>query len=288
MEAGAEELYQEIELLKAEISRLRKSLHQLTPPLSVVLKRRGFIIYKKEPREDLMVPDGKFLDGYYEMLKKYSFRLFLRDIIKHQPSFTAAQVVRYATREVTQEYITYLSGIGLIASVDNAYILANGPIKSFGTTLEWFVAECLMRELSTEAVWGVKMKRPAIGGDYDLLAKIDGSILYMEIKSSPPKQIYQSEVKAFLDRVYYLAPEMSVFFMDTELRMKDKMVPMFEDEFRRRFTAPPEVRRMEKELFEIVGISGDTPKIFIINAKDSIVHNVEKVLAAYFRRYKIK
>ncbi len=43
---------------------------------------------------------------------------------------------------------------------------------------------------------------------------------------------------------------------------------------------------MEKELFEIVGITGDMPKIFIINAKDSIVHNVEKVLAAYFRRYK--
>jgi len=286
VEAEVKELYQEIELLRAEISRLRKSLNELTPPLSVVLKRRGFIIYKKEPREDLIVPDEKFLDGYYQMLKKYSFRLFLRDIIKHQPSFTAAQVVRYATREVTQEYIAYLLKIGLIAGGDNAYSLIKGPIKSFGTTLEWFVAEFFRRDLSTEAVWGVKMKRPAIGGDYDLLAKIDGSILYMEIKSSPPKQIYQSEVKAFIDRVYYLAPEISIFFMDTELRMKDKMVPMFEDELRRRFTTPPEVKRMEKELFEIVGQTCSMPKIFIMNAKDSIVQNVEKALAAYFRRHK--
>ena len=286
MEAEVKELYQEIELLRAEISRLRKSLNELTPPLSVVLKRRGFIIYKKEPGEDLIVPDEKFLDGYYQMLKKYSFRLFLRDIIKHQPSFTAAQVVRYATGEVTQEYIAYLLKIGLIAGGDNAYSLIKGPIKSFGTTLEWFVAEFFRRDLSTEAVWGVKMKRPAIGGDYDLLAKIDGSILYMEIKSSPPKQIYQSEVKAFIDRVYYLAPEISIFFMDTELRMKDKMVPMFEDELRRRFTTPPEVKRMEKELFEIVGQTCSMPKIFIMNAKDSIVQNVEKALAAYFRRHK--
>lgn len=286
MEAEVKELYQEIEFLRAEISRLRKSLHELTPPLSVVLRRRGFIIYKKEPREDLMVPNEKFLDGYYEMLKKYSFRLFLRDIIKNQPLFTAAQVARYATKDVTQQYIAYLSKINLVARQDDSFILLKGPIKSFGTTLEWLMAEFFKRELAVEAVWGVKIKRPAIGGDYDLLAKIDGSILYMEIKSSPPKQIYQGEVKAFLDRVYDLAPGIAVFFVDTELRMKDKMVPMFEDELRRRFTAPPEVKRMEKELFEIVGISGDMPSIFIINAKDSIILNVEKVLAAYFRRHK--
>ena len=288
MEAEVKELYHEIEILRAEISRLRKSLHELTTPLSVALKRRGFIIYKKEPRDDLLVPDEKFLDGFYEMLKKYSFRLFLRDVIKHQPLFTPAQVARYATKDVTQEYIAYLAEINLVARQDDSFILLKGPVKSFGTTLEWLMAEFFKRELAAEAVWGVKMKRPAVGGDYDLLAKVDGAILYMEIKSSPPKQIYQSEVKAFLDRVYSLAPEISVFFMDTELRMKDKMVPMFEDEMSRRFTTPPEVKRMEKELFEIVGITGDMPKIFIINSKDSIIQNVEKVLAAYFRRYKIK
>ncbi len=279
-----EGLYKELELLRAEVKRLRKSLRDLTPSLSVLLRRRGFSVYRKESPDDLLVPDEKFLDEYYEKLKKYSFRLFLRDVIKHQPLFTSAQVIHYSTKEVTQEYIAYLLEIGLIAPKNDAYALAKGPVRSFGTTLEWFVAESLKRELSTEAVWGVKIKRPAIGGDYDLLAKIDGAILYMEIKSSPPKQIYTSEVKAFLDRVYDLAPEIAIFLVDTELRMKDKMVPMFEEELKSRFSPPPEVKRMEKELFEIAVTTTDMPKIFIINAKDTIIQNIEKILAAYFRR----
>lgn len=275
------ELNEEVAFLKSEIKRLRKSLNELTPSLSALLKRRGFRIYKKEPSGDLLIPEKKFIDGYYEMLKRYSFRLFLRDVIKHQPIFTLQQVTRYATQEVTGEYINYLVKIGLAEAENTFYRLQKGPIRSFGETLEWFLAEIFKREFSTEAIWGVKMKRPMVGGDYDLLAKIDGSILYMEIKSSPPKQVYHKEISAFLDRVYDLMPEIAIFFMDTELRMKDKMVPMFEDELNIRFSEPPEVSRIEKELFEV---KTERPRIFIINAKDSIIRNMEKVLSVYFRR----
>lgn len=275
------ELNEEVAFLKSEIKRLRRSLNELTPSLSALLKRRGFRIYKKEPSDDLLIPEKKFIDGYYEMLKRYSFRLFLRDVIKHQPIFTLQQVTRYATKEVTGEYINYLVKIGLAEAENTSYRLQKGPIKSFGETLEWFLAEIFKREFSTEAIWGVKMKRPMVGGDYDLLAKIDGSILYMEIKSSPPKQVYHKEISAFLDRVYDLMPEIAIFFMDTELRMKDKMVPMFEDELTIRFSEPPEVSRIEKELFEV---KTERPRIFIINAKDSIISNMEKVLSVYFRR----
>jgi hypothetical protein len=133
-------------------------------------------------------------------------------------------------------------------------------------------------EFSTEAIWGIRFKRPGVGGDYDLIAKVDGSILYMEVKSSPPKQIYQNEITAFFDRVTDLSPEISIFFVDTELRMKDKIVLMFEEELKRRNASPPQVVRIEKELFQ----TGD--RIFIINAKDSIAANIEKVMSWYFRR----
>jgi hypothetical protein len=213
------------------------------------------------------------------MLKKYSFRLFLRDVIKHQEVFTEKDVTRYATAEVTKDYIEYLLGTGLLERAGGrAFRLAKRPVKSFGETLEWFLAQIFTREFSTQAIWGVKFKRPRVGGDYDLIAKINGSLLYMEVKSSPPKQIYAKEVTAFLDRVLDLAAEMAIFFMDTELRMKDKIVPMFEDELRRRHAPPPEVKRMEKELFQI------SHRIFIINAKESIAGNIEKALGWYFRR----
>lgn len=270
----------EISLLKEEIKRLRKRLNELTPTLNVLLKRRGFKIYKKEPSEDLLIPEKPFIDEYYEMLSKYSFRLFLRDVIKHQPLFSAQDVTRYSTKEVTDQYISFMIKIGLVEKVKENYRLKKTPIKSFGETLEWFVAEIFKREFASEVVWGVKIKRPGVGGDYDLLAKIDGSILYMEIKSSPPKQIYQNEISAFFDRIFDLVPEIAIFFLDTELRMKDKIVPMFEEEFSKRFESSPEITRMYKELFEV---SIDKPKIFIINAKDSIKNNIERVLAKFFR-----
>jgi len=264
--------------LHEEIKRLRKSLSELTPSLEVLLKRRGFRIYKKEPSEDLLLPDSRFRAGFYEMMKKYSFRLFLRDVIKHQNFFRLEDVTRFATSEVTQVYLEYITDIGLVEKESDAYKLSRGPIKSFGETLEWFVSEVFHREFATEAIWGIRFKRPGVGGDYDVISKVDGIILYMEIKSSPPKQIYQNEISAFFDRVNDLLPEISMFFVDTELRMKDKIVLMFEEELKKRYPEPPKVTRMEKELFQILD------KIFIINAKDSIAANIEKVLSWYFRR----
>src|SRR4030043_266291 len=268
----------ESQSLRDEIKRLRKSLSELTPPLDVLLKRRGFRIYKKEPSEDLLLPENKFVSSFYEMMKKYSFRLFLRDVIKHQIFFRLENVTRYATSEVTKDYVEYLRSTGLAEKLSGGFRLSLEPIKSFGETLEWFVAEIFKKEFAAEAIWGIRFKRTMVGGDYDLIAKVDGAILYMEIKSSPPKQIYQNEISAFFDRVSDLSTEISIFFVDTELRMKDKIVLMFEDELKNRYVHPPEVMRIEKELFQI------WDKMFIINAKDSIPHNIEKVLSWYFRR----
>ncbi len=257
--------------------RLRASLNLLTPRIDILLKRRGFTVYKKEPSEDRLIPSKKYLHSYFQMLHKYSFRLFLRDVIKHQGSFTLEQVTRYATPEVTRDYLDYLISIKLIKKRIDAYVLTKGPVKSFGVTLEWYISEVFKREFGSEAVWGVKFKRPEVGGDYDVIAKFDAALLYMEVKSSPPKQIYNSEIAAFLDRVDDLSPEIAVFFMDTELRMQDKIVPMFEAELARRHFSPPEVKRMERELFQIQN------RVFIINAKEDIIRNLEKVLYRYYK-----
>jgi hypothetical protein len=270
--------FDELSYLRKEVRRLRRSLNLLTPGLDVLLKRRGFRIFKKEPAEFLLLPAPELVDEYYTMLGKYSFRLFLRDVIKHQDFFTLEDVTRYATSGVTAEYIKYLTRAGLAGTKGNGYVLAR-HVRSFGETLEWYVSQVLEREFGTEAVWGVKFRRPDVGGDYDVIAKFDGSILYAEVKSSPPRQIYENEIAAFLDRVLDLSPEIAIFLMDTELRMKDKIVPMFEGELKRRSAGRTGVRRIEKELFQ----AGD--RIFIINSKDSIVHNIEAVLNRYFRRF---
>jgi hypothetical protein len=268
----------DIRILEAEIKRLRKVISKLSPSLHKMLKLRGFTVYKKEPSNDLLVPDKRYAAAFYKMLHKYSFRLFLRDVIKHQESFTLEKVTRYATSQVSAQYLDFLLKSDLAVSLGKEYCLKKQPVKSFGETLEWFAAQLIKHDFQAETSWGVKFKRPGVGGDYDLIARIDSSLLYMEIKSSPPRQIFDRQISSFFERLEDLSPDISVFFVDTELRMKDKIVPMFEEELQRRYNKPIAVERIVKELFHI------NRKIFIINAKGGITANIKTVLTFFMHK----
>jgi hypothetical protein len=133
--------FDELVYLRNENRRLRKSLNVLTAPLNVLLKRRGFKIFRQNPKEDLLLPPDEFLDDYYRMLYRYSFRLFLRDVIKHQDLFRLEQVTRYATADVTADYLRYILSVRIVTETEDGYQLSRRPVKSFGETLEWYMAE---------------------------------------------------------------------------------------------------------------------------------------------------
>lgn len=271
----------EIAVLKEEIRRLREKLGKNIIPIEDMLKRRGMVIFKKEIRDDLLIPeDISEEEGFYEKLKKYSFRLFLRDLIKHQKEFSISNLVHYATEDVAREYLDYCIRCGIAIKLEREkYSLSRLPIKSFGSTLEWFISKILEKEFGASSIWGVRFKDTVKGGDYDMIANIEGKILYLEVKSSPPKQIYDTEIRTFLDRINAIVSDISIFFMDTELRMKDKIVPMFDLELQKRYgERRPEIQRMERELFSI------RDRIFILNSKDNIVTNIRTALNCYFRR----
>ncbi len=269
----------EIAALRREIRRLRKIIATLAAPLETVLQRKGFRVYRKNPVDDLLIPPKRFLLRYYRLLGRYSFRLFLRDVIKHQDGFVLDDVARYASRTVAGRYLEFMTGSGMVRRDGSRFVLCKRPVKSFGETLEWYVAEIFRREFSAEALWGVKCRRPRIGGDYDVLARFDGILCHVETKSSPPKQVTDRQVRAFIDRCSDLSADLSVFLMDTELRMKDKIVPLFEQELARmpHTDMPGEVVRIEKELFRI----GST--VFIINAKDSITANLQLIVRHFYQ-----
>lgn len=268
---------EEITYLRSEVQRLRDALNRCTPSLSLMLRRRGFVVHKKGPAKDLLVPAAQFHDSFYAHLHKYSFRLLLCDIIKHQERFTLEQLTRYSSARTVRSYLGYLQDVCVIQEGAAGYVLSKRPTTSFGPTLEWYVAELLSREYGAETLWGVRFRRRGTGGDYDVLAKLEGSLLSIETKSSPPKQVAAGEISAFLDRVEDLAPDLAVFLMDTELRMKDKIVPMFEQELIRRHAVPPPVERLERELFHI------RDRIYLVNAKESILRNIAAVVARGMR-----
>jgi superfamily I DNA and RNA helicase len=94
-------------------------------------------------------------------------------------------------------------------------------------------------------------------------------LVYVEVKSSPPKGVELSEISNFFSRIEDLQPDIAFLFNDTQLRMKDKLVVMFEEELERRYGNESAVlypvRRLIEELFQV------RSRIFIVNSsKDAV------------------
>jgi len=234
-----------------------------------MLKRRGFGLDLCNPKDYLVFPpdwDPAFEDELYGLLKKYSFRIFIRDVIKNRKSFEAEDLTKYSTREWVERYIRFLVDRGVVdTGKDGRYRLKTTSVFSFGDTLEWFVANVFGKEFSSPALWGVRLKGAAAGGDYDVIASVEGRLVYVEVKSSPPRNVEEVEVASFIKRVEALKPSAAVFLEDTKLRMKDKIVPFFEGVLKKKGL---KVIRLQEETFVIDG------RVYITNSKPDIIGNL--------------
>lgn len=236
-----------------------------------MLMRRGFEVLLSNPAQYLLFPPGlnsAFEDELYLMLRKYSFRIFAREVIKRRKSFRAEELLKYSTLEWVEKYLSFLFGLGVIDKTDDgAYRLKSEAVFSFGDTLEWFVARVFEREFASPALWGVRLSGVSSGGDYDVVAVVESRLVYVEVKSSPPKNIEEQDIAAFLSRVYALKPSLAIFLEDTKLRMKDKIVPIFESMLKGR-----DIKRVQSETFSI------DEKIFVTNSAPGLTANLSLCL----------
>jgi hypothetical protein len=103
----------------------------------------------------------------------------------------------------------------------------------------------------------------------------------VETKSSPPKGVELGEVKTFFSRIDDLLPEVAILFNDTQLRMKDKLVAMVEEELDRKYGEESKklypVERLMEELFHV------RHRIFIVNSKRDVVENFHVCLRDYLQ-----
>ena len=112
-----------------------------------LLKRRGFTFLSWGNPENLLIPENRFdeiEDRFYELLKKYSFRIFLRDIIQHQKGFHVKDIVKYSTEETIKNHLALTTEFWITESIsENQYKLTSKTVYSFGETLEWLLSESL-------------------------------------------------------------------------------------------------------------------------------------------------
>jgi hypothetical protein len=288
---NAEELWREVERLGRELEALRHELMALRKnlpadiPIRNVLKERGLKVYRQNPTEKLLLPpeiSPGMKTRFYELLKRYSFRLFLRDMTKNSEGFRIGDLIRYVSREVAGQYIQFLLSVGSIEEIGRAkFRIRNNRITSFGPTLEWFVAEMFKREFASPAIYGVHFKNTKSGGDFDTIARWGRRLVYVEVKSSPPKGIELNEVRAFFSRIDDLIPDVALFFNDTQLRMQDKLVVLFQEEIENRYGPQADqthpVIRLCDELFHV------HDRIFIVNSRKDVVINFGTCLNHFLR-----
>jgi hypothetical protein len=270
---SAKEILTELRRIRKELASLKEELaSDSSRQISAMFRRRGFTYMGGDPREKLVLlpdcaPDTEKV--LYKLLHKYSFRLFLRDVIKQDGPFVAGRVGQYSSSETVKRYIDVLLSHGILEKAGRRLSLASSSVYSFGDTFEWYVSNLFTREFLCPSQWGVKLRELQCGGDLDVVALVDGRFVYVEVKSSPPKHVEQNEISAFFDRVLELKPDAAIFIEDTRLRMKDKIVVMFEEELERRSVGESAaVERMKGELFRVGG------KLFIINSKPDVCSNI--------------
>src|SRR5262245_50478460 len=89
MKPGSPTLRSTIHALKKEVQNFREDvLKEKEQRVLGPLIRRGLRCYPREAEQGVLLPASKrFREDFYSYLKKYSFRLFLRDVIKNKESF---------------------------------------------------------------------------------------------------------------------------------------------------------------------------------------------------------
>jgi hypothetical protein len=243
----------------------------------LMLRRRGLDPRPSPPDVPFEPePEPSLARALEERLSHYAFRLFLRGAILRPAGFTPSEATRYLAAPKAREMAEACLALGLAERLPRGRFRLLRPARSFGGTLEWWLARELERRLGLEVAHGVRSGAAGVGGDLDVVAAGEGKLLYLEAKSSPPKHVTRVEVQAFLRRVRAVRPDVALFVVDTALRLSDKILPMFAEALARSGEggAP---RRVFRETWAL------TPHLYAVNAREDLVENVCRAVAEGLR-----
>jgi hypothetical protein len=244
-----------------------------------MLARRGFRPTKA--RLDLPFPvnlEEGAAQRLSEELSHYAFRLFLRGAIQKAEGFVPEEATQYLARAQAKACAESLVGLGLAERLPRGRYRLLWPAKSFGGTLEWYVARELNRRFGFDVATGVRLHARGVGGDLDVVAAVESKLAYLELKSSPPKNLSGREVAAFFDRVHLLRPDLTLFVVDTALRLSDKVLPMLVAELEhRRGETKLAPRRLERELYAL------TAHLYAVNGRPDLMANIGRAIAEGLR-----
>lgn len=255
--------------------------------LNAILRVRGFRMASFNPEEDLLLPPSGAsgdLRAFREILDHYAARLLLREIIKAGSREDwlkgSRRVLRFCDPGAMDDFLRRLEDLGVLIGSPSGYPVPVKAVVSFGPTYEWYASWVLSEDFHCPSLWGVTFEKTNSGGDHDVIASLSGSFLYMEVKTSPPGRIEKNELAAFVRRLIDIAPDLAIFNNDTHLRMKDKIVPMLENEIEKLHGKRGERLHFKHLVRDIFHVGGT---IYITNSKPDLRRNLDLIFKHHFR-----
>ncbi len=216
-------------------------------------------------------------DRFSEWMGHYAFRLFLRGAIQKWRGFEPGETNRYLTQQQSRKYAQALVDLKLAENTERGRYRLKRAFRSFGGVLEWHVGREMERRFGFDVATGVKLHVRGGGGDLDVVAAAEGKLVYLELKSSPPRNLMMSEISSFWRRIDLLRPDLAVFAVDTALRLTDKVLPMLADAFEQFGFGALAPKRVAAQLWAL------TPHVYAVNGSRDFMANIGKAIAAGLR-----
>jgi len=104
-------------------------------------------------------------------MKKYSFRLVLRDMIKNQDRFNIEHLTHYCTPRIARGYCEFLSDLEVIVrDGEEGYRTRVSPLYSFGPTPGMVHRRDAQAGICIAGDLWDQPEGNSLGGDYDVIA----------------------------------------------------------------------------------------------------------------------
>lgn len=215
--------------------------------LESVLRRRGQRIKQTGDPDSILFPNDNLnairaysrqaeyadyfnpqvITPYLKLFAKRSFRKVVKILIDYHPEPAPKSALVQVCGSSMGEYFNLLRRLLLITETESHVTLLK-KIPDIGRSFEHYVSELMTREFDGSSKWGVVLDDlPIAGGDYDVLAWLDPSLVYIECKTSDPKNIGRKHVKHFMQRSVELAPDLAIFLVDTDDSIEDLVANKF-------------------------------------------------------------
>jgi len=247
------------------------------------LKRRGFDVKDIEGSKKVIQNSQDF----YEEFKSFSFRQVLRSIYDSDCGLCKDDILQKFSNlsdSFLSKKLNFMVQTGCVSKEPNTgkYLRCND--RNFGRTFEWFISEIMKREMCGISASGIKILNLKCGGDFDVIARLEDLLIYIECKSGSIFNISETDLTNFIARCRELAPSLSICLFDTNGLPDEFKGKFLKADWEKHGLKPrePKKRRIKNRgiFYELY------PRIVTLTSEGNLIGNIKLSINHFFGNVK--